>query len=144
MIKLSMLFILILMIAFIPTNSQAQCTDSTDTDNDGIIACEDNCPTSFNPNQEDTDGDGIGDPCDGNSCCGFYTGDLTGNLDCSPDGKRNLADITALIDYVYITKGQLCCNANADANGGGKVSLGDIALLIDHVYISRNETWACE
>ena len=36
----------------------------TDTDSDGVIDLVDNCPTVSNPDQADTDGDGIGDACD--------------------------------------------------------------------------------
>lgn len=35
-----------------------------DMDNDGLLNDEDNCPNSYNPNQEDKDGDGRGDACD--------------------------------------------------------------------------------
>ncbi|GBD97328.1 MAG TPA: choice-of-anchor D domain-containing protein [Nitrospirae bacterium] len=35
-----------------------------DTDYDGIADSEDNCPTTWNPDQADTDGDGVGDVCD--------------------------------------------------------------------------------
>ena len=35
-----------------------------DTDNDGIPDYQDNCPTIYNPDQADSDGDGIGDECD--------------------------------------------------------------------------------
>jgi hypothetical protein len=36
----------------------------TDGDGDGVTEPPDNCPTVFNPNQQDSDGDGTGDACD--------------------------------------------------------------------------------
>jgi hypothetical protein len=42
----------------------ADCVDN-DQDNDGFPDGADNCPDVFNPDQDDTDGDGLGDACDG-------------------------------------------------------------------------------
>jgi hypothetical protein len=78
------------------------------------------------------------------SCCGLYTGGLTGNTNCDADGKRNLADITQLITRVYLTpEVPLCCEENGDTNGTPPINLADITKLIDYVYISHLETAEC-
>lgn len=78
-------------------------------------------------------------------CCGQFTSGFTGNADCSADGKRNLADITRLIDRVYLSKLELCCEANGNVDGdpAGKINLADITRMIDHVYLSKSQTAPC-
>ena len=118
--------------------------DNLDQDADTIPDDCDNCLSVANPGQEDINSNEIGDACE--SCCGFWTAGQTGNADCDSEGKRNLSDITRLIDYVYISKDALCCreNGNIDGDALDKVNLGDITRLIDHVYISKDATETCE
>jgi pimeloyl-ACP methyl ester carboxylesterase len=42
----------------------ANLVPTIDTDGDGIIDGEDNCPSVANPDQADSDGDGVGDACE--------------------------------------------------------------------------------
>lgn len=48
----------------LPGASPLAATLSTDWDGDGILNSSDNCPRASNPDQTDTDGDGVGDACD--------------------------------------------------------------------------------
>lgn len=50
----------------LPGASPLAATLSTDWDGDGLPNASDNCPRASNPDQTDTDGDGIGDACDWN------------------------------------------------------------------------------
>jgi hypothetical protein len=79
-------------------------------------------------------------------CCGIYTSGYTGNCNCDTYGKRNLADITKLIDRVYVTPDvPLCCEPNGNTNGdpAGTLNLADITGLIDYVYVSHAQTAPC-
>ncbi len=78
-------------------------------------------------------------------CCGYCTGGITGNTNCSIDGKITLSDISRTLDRVYGSKVPLCCpqNGNTDGSADGLVTLSDIARQIDAVYISRTPPAAC-
>lgn len=80
------------------------------------------------------------------SCCGWFTDGQTGNINCDVEGERNLADITALIDRIFLTKTALCCEANGNVDGDldAKMNLSDITRLIDHIFLTKAETAACE
>jgi hypothetical protein len=116
-------------------------------------------PTYFGAQTECTD-EGTGEPlwvphldfmngginvaCD-SECCGIYTGGISGNANCSPDGKVTLSDITQLINRVYIDKLPLCCEASGNTNGSAdcKITLSDITVAIDKVYISKEPVADC-
>ena len=81
--------------------------DMPDTDADGVIDARDNCVESSNPDQTDTDGDGVGDICD---------------RDDDNDGVADGSDICALVydpaqadtDGDGVGDG---CDQDADADG---------------------------
>jgi len=67
-------------------SSAGNCTVGIDTDDDGVPDDTDNCPNTQNPDQDDADGDGIGDLCDTYFC--IYDGEeiCADNLDNDCDG----------------------------------------------------------
>jgi hypothetical protein len=72
------------------------------------------------------------------TCGGVCTG-TTGNVDCSPDNRVDVSDLTALLDYEYISTDPVCIclsEANIDGDPQGRIDISDIAKLIDYLYIS--------
>jgi hypothetical protein len=73
--------------------------------------------------------------CQGNS----------GNVDCDPDDIVDISDITALIDYLYISFAPLCCHgeANIDGDPGRNVDIADLSAIIDFLYLSYTPPAPC-
>jgi Ca2+-binding RTX toxin-like protein len=53
-------------------------TLGVDTDHDGIVNVDDNCPSVANPSQTDSNGDGVGDACQGVELCPANTNVIIG------------------------------------------------------------------
>jgi len=67
-----------------------------DSDKDGVPDTHDNCPSTFNPDQADSDGDGIGDACEPAPTPGPQ--DLWGDIDCN--GKVDSVDALKVLRSV--------------------------------------------
>jgi hypothetical protein len=96
-------------------NYGVSCADAADTDMDGIADVNDNCPDDYNPMQEDSDGDGIGDACEDVEV--WYV---------KPDGSGDVATIQEAIDSASASDTVLCAagtftgDGNRDLDFNGK------------------------
>jgi len=70
---------------------------------------------------------------------------VTGNVDCDPGSVVDIADLTTLIDHLFIGLQPLCCReqGNVDGDIGAVVDIADLTFLIDHLFISLVATSAC-
>lgn len=68
----------------------------------------------------------------------------TGNIDCDPDQAVDISDLTALIDYLYISFSPLCCDKAANTDGQPGVDISDLTRLIDFLYISFTPLAPCQ
>jgi hypothetical protein len=73
-------------------------TPNGDDDGDGVDDLSDNCRTTYNPGQEDTDGDGIGNVCDRTSDGAVPT--LTYQV-TQPNYSREYCDVYVRVTNVY-------------------------------------------
>ena len=70
---------------------------------------------------------------------------LTGNVDNDPEDVCDIGDLTALIDYLFITFTVPGCleEANCDGSTNGVVDIGDLTALIDYLFITFTPPAAC-
>lgn len=75
-----------------------------------------------------------------NRCRGFV-----GNVDCDENETVDIADLTELIDHLFINFAPLGCRieANIDADPFGNVDIADLTALIDHLFINFEPLPSC-
>lgn len=105
-----------------------------DSDSDGVPDNIDNCPLVFNPDQEDRNGDAVGDSC----CC---QGATTGDVDVSYNDPIEIdsSDLGALVNFLFSPPGTvvLPCPGEADVDGRGgpnPIDSSDLGTLVNFLF----------
>lgn len=118
-------------------------TPDTDSDGDGVADCIDNCPDDPNPGQEDADGDGTGDACEGGAlleiCDNF---DVDGvPIDDDGDGKANCADAKCLGTGTSPCEpySETTCSDTIDNDGDADDIFGEASAGADYVDCGDND-----
>ncbi len=124
-------------------------TDGDGYGNPGYPANEcpdDNCPAVYNPAQEDTDSDSVGDSCD--NCVGVYNPgqedaneDGVGDACCCLDrgnvdgeGGINIADLTYLVSYLFFGGPLPPCPEEGNADGSSAINVADLTYLVEYLF----------
>jgi len=127
-----------------------------DDDTDNVINGLDNCPITYNPDQEDTDLDGSGDSCDvcpfvydpdqadtdgdsvGDSCdvCPGYDDLSDFDGDTVPDSCDNCpyASNSGQEDADLNGVGDACDFICGDADGSGGIDIDDVVFLVGYIF----------
>jgi len=113
-------------------NGKVNCMFNNDYDCDGLDNAKDNCPTTYNPSQKDTDNDGIGDVCDD---------DIDGDTIKNPIG---IVDEEGKIDISKWTKDMDNCLfvVNTGQEDTNQNSIGDVCETMGNqigIYISMDK-----
>lgn len=77
----------------------------------------------------------------GGVCCSSPTG----NVDCDAGNVIDIADLTLLVSYLFISQEPLCCSkeANIDGSVNGFIDIGDLTRLVDYLFISAIAPAGC-
>ena len=103
---------------------------NNDTDEDGVVNSDDNCPDTYNPDQVDVDSDGAGNACDACDNVNVYVmGNVNGDVEDSAP-LIDIIDVLYLIDLIVDDNYPACSGEVADYTGDGVVNFEDVIFLV--------------
>ena len=119
--------------------SQVNINDmNPDIDDDGVLNADDNCIDIFNPGQEDSDGDLIGDVCDPCDNLVYVLGNINGDTDSSGEPVIDLMDVLTLVDYLLLGDSNECQDTVMNINGDGFINVVDVITLVQSIMNGNN------
>ncbi|MFH1687597.1 MAG: hypothetical protein ABIE70_08775 [bacterium] len=113
-----------------PYCRQIEVIPCDDADGDGAYCGCDNCGDDhYNPDQADSDFDGIGDACDYYDCCRIMG-------DANHDGVGpDVADLVYLVNYMFNGGPPPPCPPEVDIDGNGAgPNIADLVWLVNYMF----------
>jgi hypothetical protein len=111
-----------------------------DADSDSLPDWDDNCPLTYNPDQLDTDSNGVGDAC----CC-----QLRGNVDniVGAGGGIDVADLTYLVAFLFTGGPAPPCPEQGNVDGvtgvSNTIDIADLTYLVSFLFQGSSFPPAC-
>ena len=111
-----------------------------DRDDDGVLNLDDNCPEISNPDQEDLDGDLIGDVCDPCNNLVYVLGNTNGDVTEANtyNPAIDIFDILTLSDLIDNEISSLSSCSEMDLLADESINQFDLIVLIDMVMSGNN------
>lgn len=114
-----------------------------DPDGDGVVSGCDNCCAVYNPDQADSDWDGVGDACEGmmvplrdvtDDCCPQYCCDIRGDVDHNGSSTIDIADLVYYVDYMFNSGATPTCLRETDMDANFQYDIADLVYIVDYMF----------
>ena len=109
-----------------------------DIDDDGVLNGEDNCIDIYNPGQEDSDSDLIGDLCDPCDNLVYIAGNINGDTNDIGIPVIDIMDVLSLVDYLLFDDSYACQDPSMNFNNDEFVNVVDVIALVQYILGGNN------